>query len=117
MPRAQNAPNSRNVIHSNLKIKNGKTFTPLGPRDGPVHMKTRSTRSVKPVAPEIKEDAVIVGQPPKKAKKNPKLETHFTIPNIQANQELLLLAKIRAHDMMDEVVRELHTVTKIKVLQ
>ena len=58
---------------------------------------------------------MLVGQPPKKTKKNPKLETHFTIPNVQANQEMLMLAKIRAHDMMGEVVRELHTVSKIKV--
>lgn len=115
MPRTQNAPTSRNVIHSNLKTKQGKTLLAQSPRNADPHMQTRSKLRVRHPAPEIKEETVIVGQPPKKVKKNPKLETHFTIPNIQANQELLMLAKIRAHDMMDEVVRELHTVSKIKV--
>ena len=115
MPRTQNAPNSRNVIHSNLKTKQGKTLVMKSPRNADPHMLTRSKIRVRHTAPDIKEETVIVGQPPKKVKKNPKLETHFTIPNIQANHEFLLLAKIRAHDMMDEVVRELHTVAKIKV--
>ena len=115
MPRTQNAPNSRNVIHSNMKTKQGKNLVVKSPRNADPHMQTRSKIRVRHATPDIKEETVIVGQPPKKVKKNPKLETHFTIPNVQANQEFLLHAKIRAHDMMAEVVRELHTMSKIKV--
>lgn len=78
-------------------------------------MRTRSAKPPKQVAEIVADDIVIIGQPPKKAKKNPKLETHFTIPNVQANQEMLMSHKLRAVTLMDEVVRELHTTTKIKV--
>ena len=78
-------------------------------------MRTRSTRKLKEVVEIVADDTVIVGQAPKKVKKNPKLETHFTIPNVQANHEMLMSHKLRAVSLMDDVVRELHTVTKIKV--
>ena len=114
MPRTPSAPTSRNVHHSNLKTKQGKTFVAPSPHNGPVYQTRSNIRERQ--QHEIKDDTVVlVGQPPKKTKKNPKLETHFTIPNVQENQEMLMLAKIRAHDMMGEVVRELHTVSKIKV--
>lgn len=114
MPRGPTAPVSRNIHHSNLKTKQGKTFV-APTTHKPTEMRTRSAKPPKQVAEIVADDIVIIGQPPKKAKKNPKLETHFTIPNVQANQEMLMSHKLRAVTLMDEVVRELHTATKIKV--
>ena len=117
MPRGQSAPMSRNIHHSNLKTKQGKTFVAATAYKSTSEMRTRSTRKIKEVADIVTEDTVIVGQAPKKVKKNPKLETHFTIPNVQANHDMLMSHKLRAVSLMDNVVRELHTVTKIKVAE
>ena len=110
MPRGPTPPVSRNIHHGNLKTKHGKTFvTPVTHK--PTEMRTRSAKPIKQVAEIVADDTVIISQPPKKAKKNPKLETHFTIPNIKANQEMLMSHKLRAVTLMDEVVRELDTTT------
>lgn len=115
MPRGPSAPMSRNVHHSNLKTKQGKTFVEPTAYKSKSEMRTRSSNTVKHAVEIVNDDTVIVGQPPKKSKKNPKLETHFTIPNVKANQEMLMSHKLRAVSLMDDVVRELRTVSKIKV--
>lgn len=83
MPRTPSAPTSRNVHHSNLKTKQGKTFVAPSPHNGQVFTQTRSSRRERQIMEPKDDTVVIVAQPPKKVKKNPKLETHFTIPNIQ----------------------------------
>jgi hypothetical protein len=115
MPRGPSAPMSRNVHHSNLKTKQGKTFVEPAAYKSKSEIRTRSSNTVKHAVEIVNDDTVIVGQPPKKSKKNPKTETHFTIPNVKANQEMLMSHKLRAVSLMDDVVRELRTVSKIKV--
>lgn len=55
-------------------------------------------------------DFIIEGKAPKNSR-----DLRFTIPNVPANRDLLIFLDTRAHEMMRDVIRELHTVAKIKV--
>lgn len=56
------------------------------------------------------EDDVIISPPPRDSR-----DLRFTIPDVPANRDLISFLNTRAHDMMCDVVRELHTTSKIKV--
>ena len=64
----------------------------------------------KVVVEYVFEDDVIISPPPKGSR-----DLRFTIPDVPANRDLLGFLNTRAHDMMGDVMRELHTVNKIKV--
>lgn len=107
MPRTQNAPSSRSVKTNNLKSHDNRPMNSV-----PHGMQTR-LRKTRPN--NVDPEAILIGQAPKKVKKNPKLETHFTIPNVLANQELLMSMKMRAVEEHELAMHELHTMAKIKV--
>lgn len=109
---SQSAPTSRSMHPRNLANKRGntsrtfvkdKSCKPVRP------MKARAAKKEKKVVEYVFEDDVIVSQ-----SRGPR-DLRFTIPDVPANRDLLSFLGTRAHDIMGEVVRELHTVTKIKV--
>jgi hypothetical protein len=68
MPRSSNNPSSRNVHHSNLKLKQGK-FLKDTPHFTHAPMKTRSSKRKEKHTPDVaEEDIVIVAQNPKKVR-------------------------------------------------
>ena len=113
MPK-QSAPISRSVFTRNLASKRGSTWRPFvndvqhKPRRP---MRSRTSKKDMKVVVHVFEDDIVVSPPPRGAR-----DLRFTIPDVPANRDLLSFLNTRAHDMMGEVVRELHTVTKIKVL-
>jgi hypothetical protein len=113
MPK-QSAPVSRSVFTRNLASKRGSTWRPYvtdvqhKPRRP---MRTKASKKDMKVVEHFFEDDIVVSPPPRGPR-----DLRFTIPDVPANRDLLNFLNTRAHDMMGEVVRELHTVTKIKVL-
>lgn len=113
MPK-QSAPVSRSVFTRNLASKRGSTWRPYV---NDIHnkprrpMRTRASKKDMKVVEHVFEDDIVVSPPPRGPR-----DLRFTIPDVPANRDLLSFLNTRAHDMMGEVVRELHTVTKIKVL-
>lgn len=114
MPK-QSAPVSRSVFTRNLASKRGSTWRPYvtdvqhKPRRS---TKTRTSKKDMKVVEHFFEDDIVVIPPPPRGQR----DLRFTIPDVPANRDLLSFLNTRAHDMMGEVVRELHTVIKIKVL-
>jgi hypothetical protein len=113
MPK-QSAPVSRSVFTRNLASKRGSTWRPYvsdvqHKQRRP--MRTKTSKKDMKVVEHFFEDDIVVSPPPKGPR-----DLRFTIPDVPANRDLLSFLNTRAHDMMGEVVRELHTVTKIKVL-
>jgi len=122
MPRDQyQGPATRCVHHGNRANKTGNTnhqfvkerkyknqyFKPVGP----IYKKERST--VKDIVHD--EDKVIVGQPPKeerpRATFNPD-RLRFTIPNVPANQDIIMQQYKNTHEHLMDVLNEIHDSVK-----
>ena len=110
MPRPS-APSSRSIYPRNMANKRGSTSRTFVKDKRPNRpsgtMRTKPAKKEKKIEDPFKDEFIIVGRCSR--------DLRFTIPDVPANRDLLRFLNTRAHDMMRDVIRELHTVSKIKV--